>query len=221
MKRMVLLLILGALSVPAHAVRLGDVKVQPNNSVDPLKEKTSIRLIPGINVGYNKLLKGYDGYEDLGNVGVDLNIQPWKAAAYPTRIKNNLLLRLSYDYFPLQVPKQNAGLEEDLSSINMAIVYQFHRLNRQADQRWLPFFSLGYGRYFDVVTLDTKATGKRTARRQYSGYVASIGLALPWFQDFPIRVVPEIRYHHVKVVDDAATNMTYQVSLNWWPRSKL
>ncbi len=210
---------------PAGAVRLSDTKSSKptqagGSSMSGEDGDTNIRLIPAFNFGYNKLGKGYEGYSDLGNAGLDLYIQPFRAPNQPTKAKHNMLFRFSFDYFPLQVPKQNLGLKEDMYSANLAFVYQFHKLNLQTEQAWLPFFSLGIGRYLDMVKLNSAATGTVQRNRQYSGFNASVGMALPWFKNFPIRVVPEIRYHRVKVVDSIATNMTYQIGLAYWPKAK-
>ena len=212
-------------ALPVHAVRLGDTQppkasAAGGSSMAIDDENTHIRLIPAFNFGLNKLGKGYEGYEDIGKAGLDLYIQPFRPATVPTRAKHNMLLRFSFDYLPLQVPKQNAGLKEDMYSLNLALVYQFHRLNLQSEQQWLPFVSLGYGSYYDVVKLNTPATGRIQSRRQYPGFSASVGMALPWFKNFPVRVIPEIRYNRVKVVDETTTNIIYQVGLAYWPEKK-
>jgi len=212
-------------AAPASAVRLSDMKAPKTSTLGGSSMtmddgSSSLRLIPAFNFGLNKLGKGYEGYEDLGNAGLDLYIHPFRAVTAPTKAKQNMLVRLSFDYFPLQVPKQNLGLKEDMYAATLAFVYQFHRLNRQSEQKWLPMVSIGYGRYFDVVKLKTAATGSVERNRQYSGYNASIAVAMPWFRNVPIRVIPEIRYHRVEVVDSIATNMTYQIGLSYWPERK-
>src|SRR5437588_3245960 len=110
------LLLLGGIQ-GAWGDQLGGVKL------GKFKTESSWILAPGINAGYNKLLTGYEGYENLGNLGLDLYIQPPRETPQRTSWYHNVLFRFSFDYFPLQVPKGNFGLTEDIYSLNFSFLY--------------------------------------------------------------------------------------------------
>jgi len=174
-------------------------------------------LSPAINGGYNKLLEGYDGYEDLGNIGLDLYVKQ-RPDTYEYSWTQNFIYRLSFDYFPLQVPKALLGLKEDLYSINASFLYSFVFRSQGPNQGILPFLGVGIGWYQDRTTLNTKASGKVTGTTNHIGYTGSIGCFLPEFNLFiPMRIVPEVRYHQINVPDGQATNITYQAALVFWP----
>jgi len=130
---------------------------------------------PAINGGKNKLLKGYEGYDDLGNAGVDLYISRVKDGI-KSGWADNILSRLSFDYFPLQVPKGVLNLEEDMFSVNFSLLYQFKKPDNFDVPRFIPFLGVGIGTYQDRVTLNSPATGRVEGKTNSFGLLASVGL---------------------------------------------
>jgi hypothetical protein len=173
-------------------------------------------FVLALNGGYNQLLKGYKGYENLGNAGLDLYVRPSRSYLEDPGWKDRLIFRLSVDYFPLQVPEGVYGITEDIYGLHGAIMVRFHRLSFPETRQWVPFTGVGLGTYFDQVTLDTPATGKVSGIHRSLGANASIGLFSPrmgsrW------QIIPEIRFHILKIPDAAwSMNMTYQVGLAYW-----
>ena len=174
-------------------------------------------FVPAFNTGYNYLLEGYDEYENLGHAGLDLYVQPSRDTLFPSHWIHNLWYRLSVDYFPLQVPKDSFGLEEDLYSASVNVVYQFYSLRAHRKLSLVPFAGVGIANYWDRVTLDTPATGKRSGTTTYSGLVFSAGVFLPEFKLLlPLRLIPEVRYHRLNGIDGAVTHITYQIGVSYW-----
>lgn len=203
------LVLLCAAGQPCYARKLDDVKTLKSDD-----DKHWI-LRPAVGLGYNNMMKGYDGYENLGNFGLDFYIQ--RRSGHKDSWGRNLYLRLSMDYAPLQVPEGNNGLTEDLYGANASLLYMFNKIGRFRPS-WIPFIGGGYGAYRDVVELDTRATGKITTKESYHGFVASFGVSLPNMKlGIPFRLIPEIRYHQYKTLEEPASHMTYQLGIMFWP----
>jgi hypothetical protein len=197
----------------SSAAELGSKKIK-----DVMRTDENWLFAPAVNGGKNKLLTGYDGYEDLGNLGGDLYMQP-PADPDGGAWRDLCLIRLSFDWFPLQVPKGVNGLEEDIYSINASLLYKINfRKSSGRIRSWQPFLGFGAGLYQDRIVLDTPATGKVSSNENHFGWGLSGGVLLPVFgKHFPFRLIPEVRYHRIKYVEGFATNMTYQVGLAYWP----
>lgn len=172
-------------------------------------------ISPGINGGYNKLVRGYKDYEDLGNAGVDIYFRPPQSAVETPNWTNRMMFRLSGDWFPLQLPPGPRGLTEDVFSLNGTVVYKIQSFARAESKQWTPFLGLGFGGYWDRVSLDTPASGKITGTHFYWGINADAGFMLPAV--FGVRLVPEVRYHTAKTPNNYyVANMTYQMGAVLW-----
>lgn len=204
------------------AATLGGVKNKKTGSSGsvsasfPKQHRWTFR--PAVNFGYNKLLSGYDGYDDLGNAGLDLYMRR-ESLDDAVSWGDNLFFRLSVDYFPLQVPQGLNGIQEDLYAANLSILYDVHKLGRfQLPYPW--FLGAGYGVYRDKVTLSNNTSGKVSTTHTFNGFVLSTGFTIPPLKYFPFKLVPEIRYHRYKRLKGNASNMTYQLGVVLWPREK-
>ncbi len=166
-----------------------------------------------VNGGYNQLLKGYKGYDNLGNAGIDLYMRPGRLRVEAPGWKEHLMFRLSADYFPLQVPEGVYGLTEDMYGISGALLFKAFTLSRPESDQWVPFLGIGVGHYLDRVTLDTPASGKIAGTHNHFGANASLGLFTPVFFG-RLHLIPEIRFHTLKIPDDSwSMNLTYQAGL--------
>ncbi|MCG3203456.1 MAG: hypothetical protein KCHDKBKB_00123 [Elusimicrobia bacterium] len=208
-----LALMLMALSSFSFAADIGSLSREP-----------FVILSPAINVGYNRLLDGYDGYKDLGNVGFDLYFhnppEKYSDNSISYDWKDRFAFRLSLDYFPLQVPEGLYNTTEDIYALSGAVVYKFIDRDNPL-QKWIPFLSLGAGVYQDRVTIDTPATGEITGKEDRFGLNASLGAIAPEIKlIIPVKLIPEIRYHRIKGVNDYASNLTFQLGVSYWPRSR-
>ncbi len=215
MKKLLLgsLLLIGFISVPptSHASRIAETS----------EGSQRWHFYPAVHGGYNKLLEGFDGYEDLGNLGFDFYADPPERNNFGASSLENLLMRISSDWFPLQVPDGTLGLEEDLYALNADLLYRINVKRNHAPSSWNPFVGVGMGIYHDRITLDTPATGKVTGTDNHFGMNLSAGILLPVFSEsFPFRLIPEIRYHRIRFASDYVTSMAYQVGLAYWPREK-
>jgi hypothetical protein len=168
-------------------------------------------VFPAANIGYNQLLKGYQGYENLGNAGVDLYVLRRPPEVEEPKGSDRLGFRISADYFPLQVPEGVYNTTEDIFSLNAAVLYRFYSLYRPEQTQYIPFVGIGAGAYRDVVTVDTPASGKVSGTHSYLGFSGSLGVFLPVMG--AVRFAPEIRLHALRIPDNGlALNMTYQVA---------
>lgn len=213
------LFLLGSAVGPARADTIGELgDKSPNNDSTSFEKPGRWIFRPAINAGYNKLLSGYEGYEDLGNIGLDLYLRRVSSESFTSWV-NHLIFRLSLDYFPLQVPSGLNGITEDLYSANFSILYEIPSIGRK--QFWFPIFlGAGYARYQDKITIDNSTSGKVSDKNNYNGFVFSWGANLPAYKYFPFKTVPEMRYHRYKRLEDKASHMTYQLGVILWPREK-
>lgn len=163
---------------------------------DTSGERTWKMYVSGF-AGYNMLLSGYDGYSNLGNGGVEFWLQPYSLSMEePNWATNRFYFRMSAEWMPLQVPKGNYGLTEDIYAGLVQIVYRF----RQEDKGvWSPYVAFGGGQYLDRLTLDTPATGKVSGSHSFFGLNGSVGLFLP--PAGPFRLAAEARYHRLRGPD--------------------
>lgn len=185
-----------------------------------IDKKSHYTVVPALNVGYNKLLKGYDGYKNLGNAGADLYIHNPQEKVGDFDWSDHFAFRFSFDYFPLQVPEGVNGVTEDIFAYSGAVIYKFFRKG-DLNPRWIPMLGVGAGLYEDRITLDTKATGKVTGKQKLFGENASLALVTPEVKLLiPVRFIPEVRYHRIKNVRDNSTNITFQLAISYWPRQK-
>lgn len=176
---------------------------------------------PAMHGGYNVLLEGFDGYDDLGNFGFDLYADPPEAKKFGSGATENLLMRISSDWFPLQVPEGVNGLKEDIYALNADCLYRINVNRDRMLSSWNPFLGFGIGLYQDRISLDTPATGKVTGTENYFGVNLSAGVLPPVFSEsLPFRLIPEIRYHRIKFESAFVTSMVYQVGIAYWPGKK-
>ena len=172
--------------------------------------ETKFHFMPAVFGGYNQLLKGYPGYQNLGNVGAEVWARPITTSIEePSWYTDNFLVRLSAEWMPLQVPKGNYGLVEDMYALTGQIVFKFDSVR---DAEWMPFLGVGAGGYWDHLSLDTPASGKITGTHYYFGMNATAGIFFPPMG--PFRLETEARYHRLQGPNAFwPQNITYQVGL--------
>jgi hypothetical protein len=168
-------------------------------------------FMPAVNGGYHQLIEGYDGYSDLGNAGLDLYIGRSPAPEEFT-MEDRVMLRISADYFPLQVPEGTNGLEEDVYALTASAVVKMHSSLRSELRQWVPFLGFGAGMYWDYVTLDTPASGKVSGTHNIPGFNVSVGVMSP--AAGILRLVPEVRFHALRTPgNNWAHSVAYQAAL--------
>lgn len=173
---------------------------------------------PGISGGYTVPLHGYPEYPNSYNGALDVYFRP-PVPQFPTWA-TRMAFRLSGEYFALEVPKEVKGVTEDLYGLTGTVLYRFVNFAGEGeDKKFVPFVGGGFGVYYDRMSIDHPATGKKTGSNAYIGYTGSAGLMLPVFGNF--RIIPEVRYHALdqwKVY--WASHMTYQLGLVYWLPAK-
>lgn len=212
-----LLPLLGIFATPVHA----DDSFDDANYVKMLDERdrgVGWNVSPGVSAGYTIPLHGYPNYLNSYNGALDIYFRP-PVPQFPDWT-TRLAFRLSGEYFALEVPKEVKGVTEDLYGFTGTVLYRFVNFaGQQENEKFVPFMGGGVGYYWDRITIDHPATGKKTGSNGYFGYTGSAGLMLPAFGNF--RLIPEVRYHALdqwKVY--WASHMTYQLALVYWIPAK-
>lgn len=164
--------------------------------------------------GATKMLNGYQGYEDKGNVGIDLYFRP-PVPQFPNWT-DRLLFRFSADYFPLQVPKTVYYTKEDLYSISGTVICRIMSFNNKPEnKRFIPFLGAGPALQWDRISTNHPAVDT-SGTFLYLGYSASGGFMLPTVAG--LRLIPEVRYQSFKEPNHFWTShISYMVSLTYWP----
>jgi len=175
-------------------------------------------ISPGINGGLNKMVSGYDNYEDLGKVGIDVYFRPPLPTVGALTWKDKMMFRASVDYFPLQVPDGTFGLTEDIYALTGTMIIKRQNFFFDEADQLIPFLGIGAGIYWDRIELDTPASGKVTGMDAYFGVTGSFGFLFPTVSN--LQFVPEIRFHGIRSEGNFwATHVTYQAGLIlWWGR---
>lgn len=208
------LLVLAALVLLSARPGAAEEGISPSDD-DAQSLSARWSLLPSVHGGYAQMLRGYKGYDNLGGAGIDLYIRRTTPPLPDPSWGDNFLFRLSAEYFPLQVPEGNNGLEEDLYGFTAGVVYKFQDINEPEAGQWIPFLGLGAGSYLDLRTLDTRASGKVSGQDSYLGVNASAGAFLPFIGR--LRLTPEVRFHAVRTPNaDWATHIAYQLGLTAW-----
>jgi hypothetical protein len=167
------------------------------------------RLFVSGDLGYNFLQKGYPGYQNGLFLGTDLYIKlPMSSEdTWGSKWKENLIYRVSFQYFPLTVPEGVYNTTEDLFSFSADLlvrVYDVGTVNL--------FAGLGLGMYIDWIRLDTPGTGKRSSQYYYWGLKPSIGARIKYNED--IEIIPEIRANFVNTMNAYfATNTSINIGI--------
>jgi hypothetical protein len=164
----------------------------------------------GGNGGMNKMGKGYDGYDDMPHGGADFYIRPPVPEAEEPACHHKFMLRVSADYFPLQVPEGVFGLTEDVYGLTFAVLVRLRTIDRQEHSKWVPFLGVGAGLYQDRIKLESPASGTVTGAHNYFGINFSGGFFFP--EVMGIRLVPEVRQHMLRTPGNfSATNTCFQL----------
>jgi hypothetical protein len=177
-----------------------------------VRTKSSWETSIGVSGGYNQLIRGYDNYDNLGNIGLEIFMREIPSIASSSQWKKRVGYRFSLEYFPLQVPKGNNGLTEDIYSANAGIFYKFLNVEDPEVFQWVPFVGLGLGGYWDALRLSTPATGTVSSIEGYFGMNTFFGVLLPAWGNW--RVAPEIKLHGIRTPGNYwSINTTYSVVL--------
>ncbi|MBK7208074.1 MAG: hypothetical protein IPH91_07335 [Elusimicrobia bacterium] len=179
--------------------------------------KSSWVLSPALYGGYLDPLDGYPRFESFASGGLDLYVRP-PLPQFPNWA-DKLVGRISFNYFPLEAPKEVRGVMEDIYSIDFSVLYRLTRFQGKPDHlRWVPFLGGGIGVYQDVIKSEHPAfssLGQIKQRETYMGLNGSAGFMLPCLG--PIRLIPEVRYHALKKEHgEWATHISYQLGLAYW-----
>lgn len=178
------------------------------------RDKRHLVIHPEAHAGYNQLVRGYKGYKNLGNAGVDVYMTLSDNTDREPSWRDNFVLRLSADYFPMQVPAGVYNLTEDMYSVNASFLYRFQDYYKITEDAWVPFLGAGFGEYFDRIKLDTPATGTVTGTHTSFGFNLSLGFNSPRLMG-SWRLTPEVRIHAIRAPDNYyAVNTAYQLGLS-------
>lgn len=172
---------------------------------------------PALYGGYLDPMDGYPRFENFVSGGLDLYVRP-PLPQFPNWA-DKLVGRISFNYFPLEVPKEVRGVMEDIYSIDFSVLYRVTRFQGKPDHlRWVPFLGGGIGVYQDVIKSEHPAfssLGQIKQRETYMGFNGSAGFLLPCLGR--IRLIPEVRYHALKKENgDWASHISYQLGLAYW-----
>lgn len=172
---------------------------------------------PALYGGYLDPLDGYPRFESFASGGLDIYVRP-PVPQFP-RATDKFIGRISFNYFPLQVPDEVRGVMEDIYSLDLSVLYRLTGFQgRPENSRWVPFVGGGIGVYQDVIKTNHpafSAYGELKSRETYMGVNASGGFMLPCLGR--LRLIPEVRYHAMKIENgEWATHISYQLGLAYW-----
>ncbi|MBI5555522.1 MAG: outer membrane beta-barrel protein [Elusimicrobia bacterium] len=210
MKRtiVILLVILGSFAAPLAGISLAE---EPESVVDEIaaekiNSKTGKMLIfsGGGGAGENFLVDGYKKYKNNLSAKIELRIGLANAGARP-----NMFVTMNYDYMPLIMPAGLYGMSEKITSFNAGFLYGF-----DAQNKINLFIGPGAGFYYDLITLDTPASGKLEHEYSFFGYNITAGFN--YYVAENLVLIPEIRYHLIREPGSFyATNMIFQIGAQY------
>ncbi len=137
-------------------------------------------------LGRNQLLAGYKDYKDnfSGHLEVRMGIAK-------SRKRPDIIIGLNYDYMPMILPDGIYGMSERIASLNLNAYYVFYA------QRRINFFAgPGFGYYFDLLSMDTPASGK--IEHQYSFIGFNLVLGGQYYINKSISLIPILKYHQIR-----------------------
>ncbi len=215
-RRWALLVILPGLLFVSNSLRALE-SFDDTDYIEFLKEReegVGWNISPGISGGYTIPLHGYQNYENSYNGALDIYFRP-PVPQFP-RWTTRMAFRLSGEYFALEVPEEVKGVTQDLYGLTGTVLFRFVNFSGADEtKKFIPFVGGGLGYYWDRLTIDHPATGKKTGSNGYLGFNGSGGLMLPALGHF--RLIPEVRFHTLDQWKGYwASHMTYQLGLVYW-----
>ncbi|MDD5354249.1 MAG: hypothetical protein PHF95_03590, partial [bacterium] len=155
-------------------------------------------------LGRNMLLAGYKDYQDNYSGHLEMRMGIAKNRKQP-----DILLSLNYDYMPMILPDGLYGMSERIASLNLNAYYVFYA------QRKMNFFvGPGFGYYFDLLSMDTPASGK--IEHQYSFIGFNLGAGGQYYIDKSFTLIPMLRYHLIKEPGSFyAKHLVFQIGLSY------
>jgi len=151
---------------------------------EPDRPAQVIKIGAGAFGGLSKLLTGYDSYVRRNYYGgLQVHLRP-----YEKNKPSALSFGFIFDEIPLSLPEGTYGQTEDIASItgyvhyNPFPVFMFH-----------PYIGLGFGGYFDYITVDTPASGYMSSIYFFPGFYASAGAE--WRTNDLITLFGEAKFH--------------------------
>jgi hypothetical protein len=179
---------------------------------------SGLRFYPGFHSGFNHLVRNYEGYGSLWLAGLDLNLlTSTRNRGNDSACSDRIMLRLSMDYAPLKVPDGNYGLSEQIVNPYFSVVYRFGSPLMSRLNAWTPFVGAGAGAVFDMVKLDTPATGAASGTATLFDISVTGGVLGPELFE-AVRFTPEVRVHLTGVPNGWALNAVYMVGLTYAPQ---
>lgn len=204
----VFLIMLGSSATQLAGISLAE---DPESVVDEIvpekiSNKTGKMLVfsGGGYAGENFLIDGYKKYKNNFSGNMEFRIGIANAAAKP-----NMIVAVNYDYMPLIMPDGLYGMSEKITSFNAGFLYCFDAQNT-IDL----FIGPGAGFYYDLITLDTPASGKLEHEYSFFGYNVTAGIN--YYVSDNLVLIPEIRYHLIREPGNFyATNMVFQIGAQY------
>lgn len=172
----------------------------------------------GFNGGYTDVGTGYKDYENLGNGGVDLYFRP-PVPQFP-EWKDRMVFRLSFDYYPLQVPDYVYYTKEDLFTLSGSVLYRLVSFSGTPEhKRFIPFVGGGPALEWHEVSVESPALNS-DGKYLHLGLTASGGFMLPTIGGF--RLIPEVRFVTMKEPDKIWTShISYNLGIAYWVPANL
>ena len=211
-------LLLGLLGLPLFYTPLhADDSFDDTDYVAMMDEKDKgigWNISPGFNGGYTDVGTGYQGYENLGNGGIDIYFRP-PIPQFPNKWDDRMVFRLSFDYFPLQVPDDVYYTTEDLYTLSGTVLYRLTSFSGTPEhKRFVPFLGAGPALEWDHVSVKSPALNEE-GKYLHLGLTASAGIMLPTIAG--VRLIPEVRYFTMKEPDKLWTShVSYNLGLSYW-----
>jgi hypothetical protein len=173
-------------------------------------ECDGLEFYPATHVGYNQLVKNYDGYTNLWTTGGDIYVGVPSKLLASSGCSDQAQFRLSGEYLPMKVPAGNNGLSEQVATLTFGGIFRFGSPLLKEVEVASPYIGLGAGLIWDMLTVNTPATGRIDRSAREFDLQLSVGLFSANFLNL-FRINPEVRLHGTVVPNGIALNAEYLV----------